>query len=328
MSPPARTAVSPGKIILSGEHSVAFAQPAVALAVDRHAIAEISEIEVPVVSVTFANQPQIAMPLDELPALVDRLDQLHAEFIAGRRSIREVLSSPAELLLYTLALTRPARGLRINIQLTIPHGSGMGSSAAVILALLRAALPDADRDELMSPALRAENLQHGRSSGIDLHTCLHGGLHLFQHGEARPLPAFPLPFDLVHTGVPASSTGECVARVRERHAGSAIWQDFGEITRATADALLKTDAPLWRQAIRANHRLLQQIGVVPAPVAAFIRQVEEAGGAAKICGAGSVEGDCGGIVLVTGISDFYPLLAGRGYELNPVTMDRDGTRLG
>ncbi len=327
MKPTLHRAVSPGKIILSGEHSVAYAQPAIAMAVDRHAIAIIEAIDAPVVSVSFADQPQTALPLDELDALVERLDRLHAEFIAGRLPIRELLASPAELLLYTAALTRPRQGLRISIRLDIPHGSGMGSSAAVILSLLRAAMPGAPRADLMSPALRAENLQHGRSSGIDLHTCLTGGLHFFQGGGEQMLDVIPMPFDLVHTGRPASSTGECVARVREQHAQSDIWADFGEITRATAEALRKTDPVMWRQAIRANHRLLQGIGVVPAPVAAFIRDVEDTGGAAKICGAGSVEGDCGGIVLVTGVADITSLVARRGYEHIPVGADHDGTRI-
>ena len=327
MKPTSHRAISPGKIILSGEHSVAYAQPAIALAVDRHATAVVESIDAPVVSVSFANQPQTALPLDELEPLVDRLDQLHAEFISGRIPIREVLASPAELLLYAAALTRPRHGLRISIRLDIPHGSGMGSSAAVILALLRAAMPSAARPELMAPALRAENLQHGRSSGIDLHTCLAGGLHYFQGGGEQTLDVFPMPFDLVHTGMPASSTGECVARVRDHHAQSEIWADFGEVTRATAEAHRNSDAAMWRQAIRANHRLLQSIGVVPAPVAAFIREVEDAGGAAKICGAGSVEGDCGGIVLATGVADIAGIVARRGYEHVPVGMDRDGTRL-
>lgn len=321
-------AISPGKIILSGEHSVAYAQPAIALAVDRHATAVIEPLDAPVVSVAFANQPQVALPLDELEELVDRLDRLHADFISGRIPIREVLASPSELLLYAAALSRPRDGLRISIRLDIPHGSGMGSSAAVILALLRAAMPSAPRSGLMAPALRAENLQHGRSSGIDLHTCLTGGLHFFQGGGEQTLHVTPMPFDLVHTGRPASSTGECVARVREQHAQSEVWADFGEITRATAEALRTNNASMWGQAIRANHRLLQSIGVVPDPVAAFIREVEDAGGAAKICGAGSVEGDCGGIVLATGVEDIAGIVARRGYEHVPVGMDCDGTRLG
>ena len=48
------------------------------------------------------------------------------------------------------------------------------------------------------------------------------------------------------------------------------------------------------ESIRANHRLLDQIGVVPERVGQFIREIESHGGAAKICGAGSVDGEAAG----------------------------------
>lgn len=321
------TAISPGKIILSGEHSVAYAQPALALAVNLHATAVLEPLSEPILRLQFAEHPEITTPLADLPPLTDRLESLHAEFIAGRRPIRDVLTNPSDLLLYTIALARPQSGLRVQMELGIPHGSGMGSSAAVILSLLRAALPDLSRDQLLPLALRAEHLQHGRSSGIDLHACLHGGLHYFQAGGAQRKEFPPLPFDLIHTGIPTSSTGECVSSVREHHAESPLWNEFGEVTRATIHALQKADAQAWRQAIRTNHRLLTRIGVVPEPVQTFIQKVEEAGGAAKICGAGSIMGHAGGVVLATGVQNIAMLAARHGYSYLQCGMDSYGTRL-
>ena len=52
-----------------------------------------------------------------------------------------------------------------------------------------------------------------------------------------------------------------------------------------------------RPALRENHRLLAHIGVVPAPAAQLIRDIEAAGGAGKISGAGAHRGDGGGIIL-------------------------------
>ena len=49
--------------------------------------------------------------------------------------------------------------------------------------------------------------------------------------------------------------------------------------------------------IRANHRLLTRIGVVPAALIRFAEQIEQLGGAAKVCGAGAVSGDAGGLIV-------------------------------
>ncbi len=52
-----------------------------------------------------------------------------------------------------------------------------------------------------------------------------------------------------------------------------------------------------QQAVRAHQSLLNQIGVVPAKVQAFIEEIEHSGGAAKICGAGAVGWDAAGMVI-------------------------------
>jgi len=66
-------------------------------------------------------------------------------------------------------------------------------------------------------------------------------------------------------------------------------------------ALLEADYSALLALIKTNHSWLQALHVVPQKVADFICQVEQAGGAGKICGAGSIRGEAGGLVLVAGV---------------------------
>ena len=59
----------------------------------------------------------------------------------------------------------------------------------------------------------------------------------------------------------------------------------------------------------------------------FVADIEQWGGSAKVCGAGSVTGDKGGIVLV--VSERQPIEVCRkyGYTVSPVRGDPLGTRI-
>src|SRR5579872_7137709 len=97
-----------------------------------------------------------------------------------------------------------------------------------------------------------------------------------------------LPFYLVNTGIPLSSTGECVTQVQPFFHRSRRGEDFAAITELMDQALQNQDYKNFHTSIRENHRLLKEIGVVPEKVQRFIAELEEQGGAGKICGAGAV----------------------------------------
>ena len=295
-------AAAPGKVILAGEHAVVHGMPALVTAVDR------------VVRV-WAEPSEGSDPRPEL-------DARHERYLAGKIDVATVVESPEELLGYAVALATDGAAACLRIESELPMGSGMGSSAAICLAAMLAANPDLDRSRLATFAARTENLQHGRSSGIDPHVCLHGGAWRFQRGQDPVRVAPPRgPLHLVQTGRPASTTGECVARVAERF-GSAdpIWRTFGEVVDA-----IKTGTDR-RGAVLANQELLERIGVVPEPVAQFCAALAEEGLAAKICGAGAVRGDAGGIVWVVGGAPPPDLVARHGYENLMVEATDNGAR--
>lgn len=318
-------ASAPGKLILSGEHAVVHGRPALVMAVDRQAQASLNTDDSGQCTLSAPNLLGTdSLPLSALPALKRKLDHRHEQFLEGALPIRKVLTEDIELAFYAMALLldyydkEPPPGLAVAMTSTLPLGSGMGSSAAVIAALLcgTSALLGIplDRDTLFQWTWEVERLQHGHPSGVDPFIVVHGGLVRFQHGEAEALRPPRTACSLVLTSAPESSTGECVAAVSKAFPATApIWERFGQTTDEMADALTRGMDKALQQAIRTNHRLLCQIGVVPDTVQTFIRHVEEHGGAAKICGAGSIRGNGAGVVWVTGDVPVAELCAAFGY---------------
>lgn len=297
-----KSAQSPGKIILSGEHAVVHGCPALVVAVDHWA------------SVFIESGALRRNPRPEI-------DKRYARFLAGDLPIQEVVLRPEDLCDYAASLVCD-EPVAIRIESELPIGSGMGSSAAICLAIMRALAPDLSDAALYEHALRTENLQHGQSSGVDPHVCLYGGAWRYQREAgftAIEPPATTL--HLVHSGKPESSTGECVMAVRQHFpANDPIWAEFEAVTAALERGLDPA-------AIRENQQLLERIGVVPEPVARFCRALADEGLAAKVCGAGAVRGVAGGTVLVLGGSPPSDLLATHGYTTQSTGVSLHGTRL-
>jgi mevalonate kinase len=300
---------SPAKLILSGEHAVVYGKPAIALAVDRYAESAILSVLSPSIIFNCLNLKYAkSFTLQTLEVIKKQLQEKYHDFLAGRCSIREVLKKPFELLQYTVTHLIDSlnislsEGLEIRSSSNIPIGCGMGSSAALVMSTLHALLHffklEIDPARLFNLGREAENLQHGYSSGLDLQLTMLGGCLRFENGKtlSREMPT--MPFTVVQTGTPRSSTGQCVSHAALYFNNSTIAEDFAAITNAFDNALQRNDLQEIKTCIRANHQLLIKIGVVPAKVQAFIASVEKAGGAAKVCGAGASMGDRAGVVLV------------------------------
>ncbi len=329
--------VSPGKIILSGEHSVVYGSPALALAINRHATTTLTPDISKMFSFNlFSSRYRDSVTIKTLREVKHRLVDKYQAFLEGQCGIREVLQTPFELTEFVLINfmdrlnAKILDGLNIHSDLTIPVGCGMGSSAALILTILLAVsrflkIP-LNEEKLLRLAIEAENLQHGKSSGLDLHTSLHGGCVYFKEGKGnnRAIPKVPLL--IVNTGVPLSTTGDCVSFVNKTHGHSAIWSDFNAVTNAMDYALQNSQPVEFQKLIRENHRLLQGLGVVPEKVNRFISDIESSGAAAKICGAGSVAGDAAGVVMISADSeDSVKIICDRyGYELSAIQGEAQG----
>lgn len=294
-------AEAPGKLILSGEHSVVYGAPALAIAVGDKVSASFKANlgdHILIRSGELLGQTS----LDELSLYTERLNQRYEDFLTNRCSISDILACPTDLLFYVLAHTGFHKGGELDITSNIPTGAGMGSSAAVIGALVGLAKhagfvsPDMNTFETIR---YCERLQHGRGSAIDAAAVTYGGCVRVQEGTVTSLDlSIDQHWYVWNSGKPQSSTGETVAAVREKFQHSNIWQDFAQVTLAFEHSLAANQTCEIVNQIQQNQALLEQINIVPDAVKSVIRKVEQLGGAAKICGAGTLSGDEGGMVLL------------------------------
>lgn len=327
---------APGKLILCGEHAVVYGQPALAMAIDHYT--ECSALpgddDSTHLNLNDINHSSAWNP-EQLQRHAQEIQKRYALFLEGNLDIRRVGQRSSDVPAYMVDMVRRQsptwHPCRLDVHSTIPIGSGMGSSAALLtsmaLALLHLYGLEYKTANLLELVLAGERMYHGHPSGIDPYVTIHGGMIRFQAGEATPCPVLSSPMYLVHTGKPENSTGECVQHVRRLYGPSPIWPAFGEVCQELEKTIRNSQQTALREAIRRNHRLLVQLGVVPVHVQEFITKIEEAGGAAKISGAGAISGRAGGMVLVFSDQPPQELCRRYGYPLLTIRTDEYGCRI-
>lgn len=210
--------------------------------------------------------------------------------------MHQILHRPDDLLVYTLASVAkrlpPLRG-RLHTASALPLGAGMGSSAAVIAATLLIYEVLSAQTLTLSERYHhirfCERLQHGRGSALDAAAVVYGGAQRFHQGEREALSFNDQHWYCFLHGIPQSSTGECVAAVRQRHAHDySLWRDWQAVSQDLIQHIQHQTSPI--AALNANQALLERIGVVPTAAQRCLRDLSASGAGVKISGAGSVRG--------------------------------------
>ncbi len=191
----------------------------------------------------------------------------------------------------------PFPDLNIRVSSSIPVASGLGSGAAVSVALIRAlagALQHPLTEEQVSAyAFEIERLHHGTPSGIDNTVITHGRPVYFTQGRPFQVLEVPEPFTVVigYSGT-AAPTRESVAAVRQ------LWQDDPGTAEATFDAIgliaqmsrEAIETGMWRHLgplMNENHTLLQRLTVSSPELDRLVDSARQAGAlGAKLSGGG------------------------------------------
>ncbi|GAP10503.1 mevalonate kinase [Bellilinea caldifistulae] len=277
---PAVSASAPGKVILFGEHAVVYGQPAIA--------APVTGVFVKVIV-----QPNPLKPSGSI-----EIESPAVNFHATRAELPEQhpLNTLFQQIEQTLQISRlPAMKIRINS--TLPAGAGMGSSAAVSVAMIRAitqflGLP-LDNEQVNRIAFEVEKAFHGTPSGID-NTVITYQMPIYYVRNHQPQLIHvkePLTLVIANAGE-APSTAEMVAGVRQR------WQQhpqqyeglFHQIGCLVESARQILEQGSWQQLpplMEKNHQLLREIGVSSPALDKLVKAALQCGAyGAKLTGGG------------------------------------------
>ncbi|MEW6241308.1 MAG: mevalonate kinase, partial [Chloroflexota bacterium] len=187
--------------------------------------------------------------------------------------------------------------LNINITSTIPVASGLGSGAAVTVALLRALShhlnhPMTD-EEVNAFAFEIEKLHHGTPSGIDNTVVTYAKPVYFVKGQPIEIFRAARPFTIVigDTGILAP-TKESVGDVRKLwETDKARWEKvFDEVGKLAEEARAHIERGKTKELgelMNRNHALLQEMTVSSPELDRLVEAARTAGAlGAKLSGGG------------------------------------------
>ena len=268
--------VAAGKVILCGEHAAVYGRQALALPIPG-----------------------------AVRAYADRADErcttlsIPAWGMSGQVSFDERQGVDAAIALIRRELGVTDSHFSIVVDTQLPRGMGLGSSAAIAVAVTRAISQvmdlQVDDDRINAIAFECEKIAHGTPSGVDNTLSTFAEPMLFRNdGELfiKRLTLAALPPLLIAYGNEAGLTNEQVAGVRERRAQSPARYDavFDEIDRiSTAAATLLETGNFAELGLSMNvcHGLLNAIEVSTPELERMVALARRSGAAgAKLTGAG------------------------------------------
>ena len=266
-----------GKIILFGEHAVVYGSRAIAAPV----------------------------PLAVRARIVDEKDGVW--LVIPRWGVEQRLRSdpskqmsfevPAALMLRELGLAD--RSMRIEVYSEIPRAMGLGGSAAVAVAIIRALdrhfKLDLSNDQVNALAYQCECVAHGTPSGIDNTVATFGQPLVYRRGDPPEIHSLQLPkpvqFVIGMTGV-EGLTAKMVARVRDgrernRDVYDAMFKGIDALTVQAIEALKKNDLERLGELMNVCQGLLNGIQVSSWELEELIQVARETGAlGAKLTGGG------------------------------------------
>jgi hydroxymethylglutaryl-CoA reductase len=289
--PDDRMGVGYGKIILLGEHAVVYGRHAIGcpLPLTMRALVEDCDSGMELLIPRWGIEYQLAKPPEQ------------------QRSFEKAASN----IMSQLGISN--RGMRIEVFPDVPRGMGMGGSAALAVAIIRAVdlhfklgLSDERVNEL---AFQSEQIAHGKPSGVDNTLATYGQSLVYRMGTpplVEPLN-IPQPLSLVvgmtrNEGLTAKTVSRVYeARKRQPKLYDKIFDDIDALVLQAISALQVSDIETLGELMNVCQGMLNALQVSTPEVERLIGIARRAGAlGAKLTGGG---GGGAVIALCDGNSD-------------------------
>ena len=263
-----------GKIILMGEHAVVYGQPAIALPFSAVGISVTVTERGTALSVSCAFYEGL---VHEMPKIWESLKH------AIRFSLYRI-GAPSD------------HPIHIQIDSTIPAERGMGSSAAVAVAVARALFAFYQKElrdqELWDIVQSSEKIAHGNPSGVD--TATTSGKQPVFFIKGQPIQPLRIQLDAYLVVGDSGKTGHTleavsdVAKLYQEEPNARIWmEELGDLTRQAKGFLASGQAQDLGQVMNQAHTLLQELGVSDSVLDQLVAVARDKGAlGAKLTGGG------------------------------------------
>jgi hydroxymethylglutaryl-CoA reductase len=269
-----------GKIILLGEHSVVYGRHAIAAPIPLHIRAEV------------------------------KAQREHIDLVIPRWGVEMRLSEPersvsslhASITLIAERLGLADRGMRVDVFPHVPRANGLGASAALAVAVIRAMARcfevQISEREISNLAFDCEKIAHGTPSGIDNTLATFGRPILFRKENAQARAEIrdlttpePIPVVIGLSGV-STLTMQTVGSVREAWQKNpkryeSIFSQIDALSLAGAEALSKGDIAELGELMNIDQGLLNALQVSSREIEELVEIARHNGAlGAKLTGGG------------------------------------------
>jgi mevalonate kinase len=275
-------ASAPGKAILFGEHAVVYGKPAIAMAINKRVCVEVLE----------GNDNKINVNIRDLG--INGCIDFNKGTIVSDSPKKGIL----KYILESLKKTHDGSGLEINIDVNIPIGGGLGSSAAVTVATIAAVSAynemNLSMEEIAKYSHEVELEVQKSASPIDTTVSTYGGL-IYLEADAEDIVQLDIDYDIpvvIGCTDTRGNTGKLVGAVRIRRdiypeIIDPVINSIETLTEEAKEAILSNDKRRIGELMNINHGLLDALGVNTKELSNMVYTARNAGACgSKITGAG------------------------------------------
>lgn len=276
---------APAKVILFGEHFVVYNNPAILAAINRR-ISVVAQLNDKSRVNIKSGENSLSVPIDSNYSYVKSRDNSSISLFPIFKCVEHVFKGKNLVNV----------GVNLEIESQIPHGEGLGSSAASCVstvAALYSLFSDFDKNQIYETARIMEQNIHTNSSGVDCYVSTFGGIVNFEpekgFSKIRPRKKFTL---LIGTSGVKHSTGKVVSQVRQfRKKNPSV---FGELSlkahticKKAISSMNEGNGSELGKLFTENHKLLSTLGVSHPEIEKLIEICLNNGAlGAKLTGAG------------------------------------------